>query len=332
MNQLPRPKKHFRKVSPKTQNRPPPPTGQRLPQSLRRNAPLVPVESAGGRALAGVIAILTFLACLCAAGAELVATSSAQWRADVAREVTIQVRPSPQRPVDSDVTTVIRLARGAPGVEDVQPFTREESERLLEPWLGTGLDFGDLPVPRLVVVKLQEDVRPDFTALRDALRQQVPNASLDDHVLWSSRLSTMANTIIGIGVVLVVLVLAAAGLAVTFATRGAMAGNREVVDVLHFVGANDAYIAREFQSRFFRLGLRGSAMGAGTALVLSIVLGLVTASWRASPAGDQIEALFGSFSIGWRGYATVLIIALMVAVITALVSRITVRRFLNETG
>ncbi|NNC01108.1 ABC transporter permease, partial [Corallococcus exiguus] len=48
-----------------------------LPASLRRNAPLVPVDSAGGRALTAVIAILTFLAALCAGGAELVAASSA---------------------------------------------------------------------------------------------------------------------------------------------------------------------------------------------------------------------------------------------------------------
>jgi cell division transport system permease protein len=175
-------------------------------------------------------------------------------------------------------------------------------------------------------------VRPDFTALRQNLQSEVPGATLDDHALWVSRLSTMANTIIGIGVFLVILVLAAAGLAVIFATRGAMAGNREVVDVLHFVGANDDFIAKEFQRRFFKLGLRGSAVGAGGALVLTLVLGFVTRSWRASPAGDQIEALFGSFSISWRGYALVVVIALLVAVITGIVSRLTVRRFLNGNG
>ncbi len=304
---------------------------QRLPASLRRNAPLVPVDSAGGKALAAVIAILTFLAAICAGGAELVASSSAQWRSDVAREVTIQVRPQAGRSIDADVDKAALLARQASGVDSAQAFTRGESERLLEPWLGTGLDFGDLPVPRLIVVKLQSDVRPDFTALRQSLREQVPGASLDDHALWASRLSTMANTIIGVGVALVILVLSAASLAVTFATRGAMAGNREVVEVLHFVGANDDYIAREFQRRFFRLGLRGSAIGAGAAVLLTLLLGALTGSWRASPAGDQLEALFGSFSIGWRGYGILVFIALLVAGITALVSRLTVRRFLNET-
>ena len=305
---------------------------KRLPAALRRNAPLVPVDSAGGQALAAVIAILTFLAALCAGGAELVAASSAQWRSDIAREVTIQVRPNAQRSIEADVERAAALARQVPGVEAAQAFSRGESERLLEPWLGTGLDFNDLPVPRIIVIKLRDEVRPDFTPLRQSLQEQVPGATLDDHGLWVSRLSTMANTIISIGVFLVALVLVAAGLAVIFATRGAMAGNKEVVDVLHFVGANDDFIAREFQRRFFRLGLRGSAVGAGAAPVLTTLLGLVTRSWRASPAGDQIEALFGSFSMSWRGYALVVVIALVVALVTGIVSRLTVRRFLNAHG
>ena len=303
-----------------------------LPAFLSRNAPLVPVDSAGGQALAAVIAILTFVAALCAGGAELVSASSAQWRSEIAREVTIQIRPNAQRAIDQDVDRAVAFARQVAGVEQAQAFSKEESERLLEPWLGTGLDFKDLPVPRLIVIKIREGAKPDFAPLRQSLQREVPGATLDDHALWVSRLSTMANTIIGIGVVLVVLVLVAAGLAVIFATRGAMAGNREVVEVLHFVGANDDFIAKEFQRRFFRLGLRGSVIGAGAALLLILILGFVSRSWRASPTGDQIEALFGAFTISWSGYAVVLVIALLVALITGIVSRLTVRRFLNENG
>jgi len=303
-----------------------------LPASLRRDAPLVPVDTAGGRALAAVIAILTFLAALCAVGAELVSASSAQWRSAVAREVTIQIRPQVQRDVEADVARAADLARRARGVESTQAFTKAEPERLLEPWLGAGLNFIDLPVPRLIVVKLSAGERPDLQALRQALREQVPGASLDDHALWLSRLSTMANTVVGIGLALVVLVLAAAALAVTFATRGAMAGNHEVVDILHYVGADDDFIAREFQSRFFKLGLRGSAVGAFAAVVVALALGFFAGSWKASPAGDQIEALFGSFSLGWPGFLMAGLIALIVSVLTGIVSRLTVRRFLNLAG
>jgi cell division transport system permease protein len=308
------------------------PEARPLPATLRRGAPLVPVDTTGGRAVAAVIGILTFLAALCAGGAELVAASSAEWRAAVTREVTIQIRPSAQRPIEDDVARATALARAVPGVESAKPFTQAESEQLLEPWLGTGLDFSDLPVPRLIVLHLADATQPDFTGLREQLRTQIPGASLDDHALWVSRLSTMANTVVGMGLALVILVLAATALAVIFATRGAMAGSREVVEVLHFVGANDDYIAREFQRRFFRLGLRGSIVGAGAALLLTAVFGLLAHAWRASPAGDQIEALFGSFSIGWRGYAVIVLIAFMVSAIAGIVSRVTVRRFLNDSG
>src|SRR5204862_307804 len=74
------------------------------------------------------------------------------------------------------------------------------------------------------------------------------------------------------GIGIVILVIAATALAVAFATRGAMAGNREIVEVLHFVGATDSYIARQFQKHFLSLGLRGG--GIGGALSVGLRLGL----------------------------------------------------------
>ena len=52
-------------------------------------------------------------------------------------------------------------------------------------------------------------------------------------------------------------------LSVTFATRGAMAANRPIVEVLHFIGANDGFIAGQFQRHFLVLGLEGGLIGGG---------------------------------------------------------------------
>ena len=41
--------------------------------------------------------------------------------------------------------------------------------------------------------------------------------------------------------------------------------------------------------------------------------------------------MFGSFDIGWRGYGTIALIALLMAVLTAVVSRLTVKHFLSRT-
>jgi cell division transport system permease protein len=118
---------------------------------------------------------------------------------------------------------------------------------------------------------------------------------------------------------------------VAFATQGAVAANREVVEVLHYVGAKDGFIAWEFQRRFFALGLKGSAIGAALALLALAGLSFASASWRESPAGDQIEAMFGSFAIGWRAYAGVCLLAFLVSLTTALVSRLMVKRFLRRS-
>jgi len=298
---------------------------------LARATPLVPVDSAASRALVAVIAILTFLAALCAGAAELVATNSAQWRVAVGSEATIQIRPQPQGDTEALVAQATAMARETPGVVAAEPFSLGQSERLLEPWLGSGLDLAELPVPRLIELQLDPESPPDLDRLRTRLRDAVPGASLDDHAQWLARLSNMAQTIVAVGVALVLLVLIATGLAVAFATRGAMAGNRGIVEVLHYVGAHDAYIAREFRRRFLRLGLEGGLIGGVAAIAVFVALGWVSASWRASPAGDQLEALFGAFEIGARGYVVMALTALVAALVTATMSDLSVRRFLAKS-
>ncbi|TGV46067.1 ABC transporter permease, partial [Mesorhizobium sp. M2D.F.Ca.ET.160.01.1.1] len=91
--------------------------------------------------------------------------------------------------------------------------------------LGTGLNIDELPVPRLVVVTIDENSPPDFAAMRAAITPKLPTAALDDHRTWVDRLVTMARTTVTIGIAVLALMLSATVLTVVFATRGAMAGN-----------------------------------------------------------------------------------------------------------
>jgi cell division transport system permease protein len=301
-----------------------------LPEALKRNQSLVPSDSSAGRALVTVIAILTFLAALAAGAAQLVASASADWNSSVAREATIQVRPNPQRDIEADVATAADIARTDVAVETVRVYSKAEAESLLSPWLGNSLDLVELPVPRLIVLTVKAGAHPDFVALRAKLEAAVPGTTVDDHRAWIARLSAMANTVVLGALVIVGLVLTAAALAIASATRGAVASNKEILEVLHFVGADDRFIAREYQRRFLGLGLKGGLIGSGAAVLCLAITGMATNYWRASPGGDQIEALFGSFEIGYWGYAAVVAIAVVVACVTAVVSRLTVQRHLRS--
>lgn len=295
---------------------------------LKRDMPLVPADTIAGRALVTVIAIMTFLAALTAGLAILVADASSEWQGDVGREMTIQVRPMPGRDLDAAVGEATAIARGALGVGAVDPYSKTDSEKLLQPWLGTGLDLDDLPVPRLIVVKIISAAKLDPGALRAALAK-VPGTTLDDHRVWLARLASMAHATVAVGVVVFGLVLIAMLLAVAFATRGAMAGAREIIEVLHFVGAADGFISRQFQKHFLRLGLRGGLIGGGCAIAFFALGGVLLGHWRATAAGEQVEAMFGTFGLHLKGYVAIVVIAATIAVLTGIVSRLIVYRHLR---
>jgi cell division transport system permease protein len=286
--------------------------------------PIVPSGSIAGRALTAVIAIMTFLAALTTGGVVMVVNAAGDWQAEVGREVTIQVRPAAGRDVEADVRAAVAIARAAPGVADAQAYSRDESAKLLEPWLGSALPLNDLPIPRMIVVKLG-GAKPDFTSLRSALAAQVPGASLDDHRGWIDRMRATAHTAVAVGIGVLCLVLAVTILSVTFATHGAMAANRPIIEVLHYVGATDSFVAGQFQRHFLLLGLRGGALGGGAAIVL---FGLMQAAnaWLGGPAGNV--SLFGSLSLGATGYIVIVAQAILLGVVAALASRQTVNRTL----
>jgi cell division transport system permease protein len=294
----------------------------------RRESSIVPKRSIAGRALVAVVAIMTFLASLTTGAVMLVRTAALDWQSEVAREVTIQVRPTQGRNLDSEVERVLDIAREVPGISETRPYSKEESARLLEPWLGSGLALEDLPVPRMIVLKLAPG-GADLALLKRLLNERTVGASLDDHRAWIERMRTMAQTAVIGGVMLLILMLAATVLSVIFATRGAMATNRPIVEVLHFIGAKSGFIAGQFQRHFLLLGLEGGIIGGGMAMLLFGLIGILGRGSTGTAGGDQLASLFGNFVLGWGGYATILGQIVLIAAVTALASRRTVNQTLE---
>ena len=293
-------------------------------------APIVPPHSIAGRSLVGVIAIMSFLASLTLGAVVLVRTSASEWQAQVAREATIQVRPTPGRDLEAEVARAALIARGTAGISQVKPYSKEESLRLLEPWLGGGLSLDELPVPRLIVVTIAPGGRPDFDQLRRAIAEQVIGASVDDHRAFVERMRAMTRVAMAAGLAMLALMLLATVLLVAFATRGAMATNRTIVEVLHFVGAKNRYIAGQFQRHFLLLGLKGAAVGGGGAVGLFLLAQLAGARWQAMAGAQELESLFGSPVLTPDGYAGIVGVVVLIAAVAAITSRWTVHRTLNN--
>jgi cell division transport system permease protein len=291
--------------------------------------PLIPADTVAGRALVVVIAIMTFLACLTAGGAILIGEAAQSWRSEVSASVTVQVRPKPNQDVETLLSDVAAKALAAPGVAEAHALTAQETRALLEPWLGQGLDISKLPFPRLVAVRMKAGEEADLGPLRAALAPFSSQSSLDDHSAWLKRLGAMAGVIVTFALGVFGLVIVAMATAVGFATRGAVASSREIVEVLHFVGASDGFIAGQFRLHFLALGFRGAFAGGGAAALGFLTASLMSWWWKNSPGGAEVSALFGAFSLDFLGYVALAAICVGLTLLTAYLSRWIVLRHLR---
>ena len=136
---------------------------------------------------------MTFLASLTTGAVMLVRSAAGDWQSEVAREVTIQVRVAAGRDIEADVARAAELARSFPASPTCAPIRATNRRGCWSRGWAPGLKLDDLPVPRIVVVRLEADPAPDLAELRRTLAAEVPAASLDDHRNFVDRMRAMAN-------------------------------------------------------------------------------------------------------------------------------------------
>jgi len=241
-----------------------------------RGGPLLPDAGAAGGPLTAVIAVISFLAALALASFFVVSSAADQWTSDLEGALTVQVKGADRAEIERHTEEALRILQTTEGVKSARAMTRERAEKLLEPWLGRANLPADLPLPGIISVEIAPTARTDLDLLRTRLAAAAPGASLDDHGVWNDRLASAARTGQALAFAVFALVLAAACAVSIFAARAGLAANREIIDVLHLVGATDAFIAQEVQRRFLVLGARGATLGvaaAWTALFL-VALGV----------------------------------------------------------
>lgn len=293
--------------------------------------PIVPAGSVTGRSLTMVVTIMCFLACLTAGAVYMINQSAAAWLKDIATEITVQIEPRDRAEGERVIRDVTALLASQPGVRSVRPFTIEESSALIEPWLGQSDALKSLPIPRLIAVELDRAVQTDFLALRQRLAADFQGVSLDDHRHWQQQIRTVTRSFALGGLAILVLVGAATTAIIISATRSAMASNREIVEVLHFVGATDRFIAREFEKHFLSLGIRAGFVGAASAmLVFFLMPSMMELLGGGTVTLAELNRLIGSGALDGPGYILLATVVAVIAALCMLTSRFGVYRILNS--
>jgi cell division transport system permease protein len=283
-----------------------------------RSEPLLPEAGAGGAPLTAAIGVMSFLAALALAALLAIFAAADAWTSELKSGITIQIKGPDAVSIKAAADATLAVLQSTDGIEDARALTPEETARLLEPWLGKGNVGAYLNVPALIEARAAPELQRDLSGLKARVSAAAPTAVFDDHSAWRDRLSAAAWSGQALAVAVFVLILGGAAAVSAFAARAGLAANREVISILHLVGATDAFIANEVQRRFLILALRGSIAGV---LLAALALGLAGFALKAAGGpGDFVPGL----KAGPGLWSAMLVVPLSLCLATAVTARLTV--------
>ncbi len=285
---------------------------------LRRRSD-VPLEGDElGRFIPWIIALMVYLASLALAGALVAQSAIERWSQGLAGSLTVEIKPSDDpdpKLRELRVASTMALLLGTPGIAHAEVLSDAAVAKLLEPWLGAA-DLKELPLPILVDVRLEPGNRLDLAALSARLADAVPGTVLDDHQRWLNELILLGRSVELVAAIILALIAAAAAAVTVFSTRTALAIHHNVIEVMHLIGAQDSYVARQFQAHALAIALRGSLAGlAGAAATL------LAARYFAGPESGSLLPVLSLEPWQW---AALLILPLAMAIIAMITARATV--------
>jgi cell division transport system permease protein len=293
---------------------------------LRRRSDLPLDRDPSGRFLPWLVAVMVFLAALAMVCAMAMNKVVQRWDQGLSGSITVQIPPPAETSTaaanEMAIDRIIDILLDTDGIIIAEVLEPDEIAELLKPWLGTEAISQDLPLPMLIAVVLDPRTSPDLGRLARQLDEAVPGTLLDDHQSWLGELLSLARSIELLAALVLALVGSCAIAMVIFATRMGLAIHGQIIELLHLIGAQDSYVAAEFQSHALKLALRGGVLGLMFALITLVAVGRLM---------SRVEsALFPEFSLQPLEWSLLALLPLAIALVAMLTARWTVLRTLGR--
>ncbi|MCH8237832.1 MAG: FtsX-like permease family protein [Proteobacteria bacterium] len=288
-----------------------------------RRSDLLHDKDSLNRFLPWLIAFMVFLVILAMAGMLVLNATAARWDKGISGTLTVQIMPGENSEKDADrLQQVLSILARMPEVARYEALSDDQLMVLLEPWLGVVAGARDLPLPGLVDVELKPDADLDVAAFAKRLAARVPGTAVDDHRVWLDRLVNLIQTAQALAALVVVFIVLTTIGTVVFTTQTGLVIHRDAIEVLHLIGAQDSYIARQFAGRALALGLKGGLIG--LLLALPTLFGIVTL------ARQMDSSILPDFTLTPVHWAILTVLPLAVAFIAMLTARLTVMNALSR--
>ena len=223
---------------------------------------------------------------------------------------------------EAKISRVRDAVQKIPGVANVQQLSDDRIRQLLKPWFGSGDVIADLPLPAVLEVKLTSHMPLDYNVVQKELAAIVPGTQVDTRERWVSSFTEFAGALQALVTLLAIAIAIAMAVTISFASRASLHLHGRTVNLLHSMGAEDGYIASQFQREAFLLTLRGSLVGSVSAGLFYLLIGKYVASL-------QVASL-PSLYMGLPHVALLLLLPLACGCVAWGATFVTVRRQLQK--
>jgi len=273
-----------------------------------------------------MISIAVFLFAVTLAGVLSINSMLLNWNQSILGSLTVQIMPvnninkeKAQEETLDHQTRAVRFLEGRSEIEKVTPL---QVEQLIKPWLGDGVNIKDLPVPRLIDVRLKKNAEVDFIELAEKLAEVSPQASLDNHKLWLNKLIKFADGLKMMALSVLLLVVVVTSGAIFYSTKTSLGLHQHIIEILHLMGAKDAYVAQQYARRTAQLGFVGGVIG----LIFAI-----PSIFAISRLAEQIEGgIISDATLSVQAWGAILSLPVFASLIAMITAYYTVKRTLEK--
>ncbi len=276
-----------------------------------------------------IISIAVFIFAVTLSGVLSINSMLHNWNRSILGSLTVQIMPI--NDINKEKATAETLAyqeraidflKTVKGIAKVTVLPDSQLQKLIEPWLGDGVNIANLPMPRIIDIKLEPDAEIDFAQLSQDLAKASPQASVDNHKLWLSKLIQFADGIKALAMTVLILVTAITSGAIFYTTQMSMGLHKDIIEILHIMGAKDTYVAQQYAKRMARFGLSGGIVG--------LFFALPTIFFIASLA-QQIEGgIISEANLSLNDWLIILSLPLWATAIATSTAYYTVKRTLQK--
>lgn len=259
--------------------------------------------------LTALIALLSFLATLSLGVTIGIGAGVSRWNSGWDNLATIQVLPGG----DFDAAVSLsKTARRATIIPD------EDVAKMLRPWMGNDNALQQY-LPKMIEVEFKKS--SELRAFGDQVAT-MPNVRFITHAAGAKNITRAGWQIMGISVIVMLMILSAIGLCISYITRNITLIHKRELEILTQIGASDSFVARQMQIIITKISALAAAIGL---VVAAPMIMLIIAMAKGTRIG-----LMAQMHVPVAGWIAIVLLPVGIIFLTTWLARRTTIRILSD--